>query len=706
MTAKGNGSATGVVGSSSNGGTVDIDISKGAVTAESEAGSATGVNMNANGSFDNPSTTNLIIGKDVSVKGKDSATGVVGKASNGGVTNIDISQGAVTAESENSSATGVSIEASGDIDNPRKASAANVIIGKDVRASGKAYVIGLSARSTFGSTLNIQFAGDVTADSSDSESKAVSVNTVGEQSKVKISVGGDVKASAKSKNEWLSNAVGIKAFNQGGQETIEVAGDVSSSHAGIVVTSENYQNSIPLNQQEIDAIKDKLVLVSDNSYQKWYTYTDNDGYCYYCFERNDGSWYGDKHKIFSKAGITNIVVDGNVTVESDSVNHHAIGISAEQRSPGQKMDIAIGGNVTVMGNEKSEGIAAYNSLSTEDTSIIDILVNGTVDSDGNGLVIDSYGYNKSGDSSNDLLGSTIVTILDDVTANGVGISIWDGQNTSVLVDGTVSGGEFPISLGQNIDTDSLILTVWAIEPDENGAVVGHRDGWDSETGKRKYVEDEEAEANVQYIIRVEQPKKGGALYTEGTTEYQGYDVAHEGDTVYLKAELKPGFRIVKAFYDTEKTLEMQKEGKNVFSMVVPRGGAVSLSALLSNFQKPVSERPANPVYTENANYDKYVAVDRNESNGAKVTVKINGNGGTINGKASNTLLISAGKTVLLPEVDEREGVEFLGWYASKCDRNSKDWVEPAADAQFLPSNTEVKVMEKTVFTAIWKTKSR
>lgn len=80
-------------------------------------------------------------------------------------------------------------------------------------------------------------------------------------------------------------------------------------------------------------------------------------------------------------------------------------------------------------------------------------------------------------------------------------------------------------------------------------------------------------------------------------------------------------------------------------------------------------------------------------------------GGTINGKRSLTLLTAVGKTIVLPELDSREGFEFLGWYESKCDPNSKDWVEPESDTVLLQANTEVEVMEKTVFVAIWgKTK--
>ena len=201
VTAKGNGNATGITSSTSNGGVTDIDISQGAVTVESKETDATGVSMSANGSFDDPSTANLIIGKDVSAKGKGSTKGVVVEASNGGVTNIDISKGAVTVNSEESSATGIRMDANGSYDDPEKASTAKLTIGKDVSATGAKSVYSITGSSTFGSELTIEANGSVTAESENGRGYALTISTAGEKSKATATVTGDVAASGNG-NYW------------------------------------------------------------------------------------------------------------------------------------------------------------------------------------------------------------------------------------------------------------------------------------------------------------------------------------------------------------------------------------------------------------------------------------------------------------------------------------------------------------------------
>ena len=788
----------------------------------------------------------ITIGGDVvaKAKGSGSATGISGNAPNGSTVYIDISQGAVTAESENYTATGVSINASGSFDDPEKASSAKISIGKDVNVTGEDRTQGVSGSSTYGSEVTIDVGGNVTAESeSTNGNDALTLTTTGEESKATVTVGGNVEAVSRSGDYWVGNTNGVRITNRGGEATAKVTGDVKSSGTGINTCGEEYNDSFSLSQTKIEAIRDKLTLEYEDENEKHYSYTDETGDRYECYEYNDGSVYGYKYITRDYAGATKVSIGGNAIAENEHGNQSVSGIEASNRNNNQEMEITIGGdviakgngsatgisgsasngstvdidvsqgtvtaesengnaigvsgkaysrgevtidvggnvtvksenghsnalvlytakeesqasvtvhgdieaisndstdewfnmatgiqiineggtakadvegnvistgrgidvtndrprfntaltqqeiesikdkltlidefedetyysytdengthysyyerkdgsgygykaisnyqestsevtvggNVTAKGDLNATGVQVYNELLDKAASNIVILVNGSVTSDGTGIdasiLADSLNNHDAGDSKENLLGKTMITILDDVTAKGTGI--WIGgpaTNTEIVVDGTVSGEEYPIRLGQSTDTESLILTVWAIEPDDSGAVIRRATEWDPETRKRQYPEDEAAEAQVQYIIRVEQPKKGGQLYTEGTTEYQGYEVAHEGDTVYLKAELKPGFRILKAFYDTDKIHEMEKEGKNVFSMTVPRGGAVLLSALIGNIQKQESVKPQNPVYTEKVNYDKYASVDRNEYGNAKTTVKFSTNG--------------------------------------------------------------------------------
>ena len=179
-----------------------------------------------------------------------------------------------------------------------------------------------------------------------------------------------------------------------------------------------------------------------------------------------------------------------------------------------------------------------------------------------------------------------IEVLGDVTGTDEAVIFnVEGDKTKIdmIVDGTLSGEENGVVLRRETVSENIALTVWEIKPNEEGAVASRESGiwtedqdgnWTTST-----VEDEEFEKQIQYIIHVEQPTKG-SLDTVGTTDYEGYKVAKEGDTVTLKVNVPSGYKLKSAYNGTDTKVQLAKDGNGDYYLIIPRGGAVTLSVTL------------------------------------------------------------------------------------------------------------------------------
>ena len=129
----------------------------------------------------------------------------------------------------------------------------------------------------------------------------------------------------------------------------------------------------------------------------------------------------------------------------------------------------------------------------------------------------------------------------------------------------------------------LNLTVWKIKANANGNVAEYytEDSGNLPDGVAPAGADRAFEKKINYIIRTEQPAAGGtirALDADGRAlaRSHGFDVAHEGDKVILKAD--EGYQIVAAYNGKEKKTALSKDENGNFFLVVPKGGGVCLSA--------------------------------------------------------------------------------------------------------------------------------
>lgn len=373
----------------------------------------------------------------------------------------------------------------------------------------------------------------------------------------------------------------------------------------------------------------------------------------------------------------------NVTVENGGVtsngaeDYYSSGV--EIRNNGAQVQVDVTGDVESNGT----GIVAYgNNPDTENPAVTSVHVDGNVTSTGTDFQAiyadvsdETYAIT---DETERIENNSQVEILveGDVTAEDT--AVWIDADTTVgtvdlTVDGTVSGGEHSIVLSNEANLDQVTVTVWEVKPNDAGALV-ERAEVNRDTGDTVYTQDAEAEKQIQYIIRIAQPEY---ISTEGTTDSNGYQVAHEGDTVFVKLNIPEGFTLDSVWRDAGQTLNVVRNAMGEYYLAVPRGGGVELSVTLREIVTEPAERP--------------------------LTITMDPNGGTINGK-EGILLIAAydGRIFTLPAAPEKEGAEFLGWFATPYAKEDSRWVEPAADSKELKqAGQKDKITHNVFYTAIW-----
>lgn len=104
--------------------------------------------------------------------------------------------------------------------------------------------------------------------------------------------------------------------------------------------------------------------------------------------------------------------------------------------------------------------------------------------------------------------------------------------------------------------------------------------------------------NIMYIIKVEQPSEGGTITAvdengNDLAKSFGFDVAHEGEKVMLKANLEEGYKIIAAYNGLGEKQPLLKDEKGNYYIFVPKGGGVYLSAELEDTTEHSYSKPEN-----------------------------------------------------------------------------------------------------------------
>lgn len=104
--------------------------------------------------------------------------------------------------------------------------------------------------------------------------------------------------------------------------------------------------------------------------------------------------------------------------------------------------------------------------------------------------------------------------------------------------------------------------------------------------------------NIMYIIKVEQPSEGGTITAvdengNDLAKSFGFDVAHEGEKVMLKANLEEGYNIIAAYNGLGEKQPLLKDEQGNYYIFIPKGGGVYLSVELEDTTEHSYSKPEN-----------------------------------------------------------------------------------------------------------------
>ena len=498
-----------------------------------------------------------------------------------GKATADIKEGVSVKNSKSSTATGVYVGSGG-------TGSATLTVGKGVSTTGPSGVIGVSAsrdRSEPGGSTTVTVTGDVSATGGQDMVSGIQAtqDDNAPSGAANVTVTGDVSATGKgivsgilSCNADVDVAKGINT--QGGSVTgVHVHGTKGMTvHVGQDITSTGQTA--------------RGVWLKTDPQNPDVNFEDEPG---------AASTSGED----SKKDVS-VTIGGNVTATTNGtsgVSDYSTGVTLENR--GQKSKIEVAGNVEVKdANGHAKGIDAIEK--TDYYSYDDIvcapsdrkstiLIHGDLISDGLGIAkkaIDTSYVDTEGDSSIYADGQLDVLVENTLDAKTIGIAITKdraqfGDSDYAAEPGSESDSEPDINLN---------LTVWKINLNKDG----HAAEWmsihngDSDANESSVKQAKNFEKHIMYITKVEQPGEGGtikALDKDGNDLLTSYDfpIAHEGEKIILKADLKPGWKI-KAVYNglgSDKKKLSQDENDNYY-LNVPKGGGIYLSADLEKEAAP------------------------------------------------------------------------------------------------------------------------
>lgn len=311
---------------------------------------------------------------------------------------------------------------------------------------------------------------------------------------------------------------------------------------------------------------------------------------------------------------------GTVTVDGDS--------SAEANADGEGSSVSVGGNTGYAqayngGTVSVGGDTGYADAYNGGTATVDgdsaeataegegssVTIGGGVDhvisaSDGGEVTVDGdcyleFGIDADGGTisiGGDVFGNINLQVNPDITNNitvegTVQNKVDDYNTTPISIDATVRN-EDGESTDEAYDYDTVLnssqITVWKIVPDGDSdkLVEVHSFGTDGEENEALHDEEKtsleaEIEAGINYIIKIDNPELS-AYDLDGNPLTTG--IADQ--SIIIK--VKEGYTISSI---TGGTAELTKNEDGTYTLVVPRGGGVEVSAVL----KAILPNPTDPV---------------------------------------------------------------------------------------------------------------
>lgn len=322
----------------------------------------------------------------------------------------------------------------------------------------------------------------------------------------------------------------------------------------------------------------------------------------------DGDLSEDAHATGDDSSIS---VGGDVTGESLADGGGTVtvdGDSGEATAKGEDSSVTVGGDTGYAdaydgGTVTVDGDSAEATADGEGSSVT---IGGGVDhvisaSDGGEVTVDGdcyleYGIDVDGGTINiggDVIGDISLQVNPEKTNNITVEGTVEDQsyNTKpILIDATVYN-EDGYSTDEAYDYDTVLnssqITVWKIVSDEDSGflVEVHSFGADGEENEALHDEEKtaleaEIEAGINYIIKIDNPELS-AYDLDGNPLTTG--IADQ--SIIIK--VKEGYTISSI---TGGTAELTKNEDGTYTLIVPRGGGVEVSAVL----KAILPNPVEP----------------------------------------------------------------------------------------------------------------
>ena len=621
----------------------------------------------------------------------------------GGV-HIESTGGSVTADLNTVSAddTGVNIKCSGGTVSAEAKAISSVDDGVAIENNGGSVTVtagtinaldrGVDIESGKNGTGTGTTAVNVNGDISSDADKGIIVQNYDDGYKDSIAVNGNITVTGNITGEETNGvrieAIGDVDFVMTGNVAVVTDTDAEGVHLG----SKDLENDTECGT--IDATLTGNIDVTGQSADGVELFAINDGTVNFDMTGNitatattEGDGIATALDVLNNGGTINAQITGNLTSSEDGISIDDASAEWGDVDPSALEEYD---NVTMTVNEEELLTVRIGENGEVQKTYVHVDGDTLVYYDENGKVIDVKKKEKKEGSSD-----TRIEVTGNVTAPETGVFlnvINDKAKVDVIVDGTVNGESQSVLLARDTVTDNLTLTVWEVKPNEKGNLAERMTYMEKTEGNviQHYGADEALEKSIQYIIRIE-PTQTNIISTAGTTDYEGYHVAKEGETVTLKLNVPAGYRVVNAFNGTTEKVQLLQDANGEYYLVVPRGGGVMLSVQLARIPRPTPPDP-DP--------------EEDEEKATESIVVFNLNGGTLDGKTGSiTVEARIGEKFELLGAPAREGYDFVGWNVQEVAQDDPAYREPGEDAEVKAAGAKIEITGAHVtVNAIWKKK--
>ena len=269
--------------------------------------------------------------------------------------------------------------------------------------------------------------------------------------------------------------------------------------------------------------------------------------------QGDDTAFGIAASSFDGGAVEVSVDAGGVSASAD----YAFGLHARNFGGGT-VKLAVNGDVSASGQSQARGVV----MTAPESGSLSVTVNGTVSASGGGDRCAAELELNEGTA-----GSVTLIVNGDMSCSSSALNIRnysDKASATVVVNGTVKGGESSVRVSKLDNCGNIRLIAWKIARNSQGNAV--ENGGGTAAG--------ELQGSVEYILRTSIPE-GVKLGVSGVNyqEDLGLYTATEGTEIIAYVEVPAGAKLA-GVYNGEKELTQQGDGG--YRLVVPRGGGVEL----------------------------------------------------------------------------------------------------------------------------------